>query len=139
MAKKKVTPSSNIERPSGRFSYDGLDRVMHEKARLGLLTCLAGASEGLTFGELKQLCDLTDGNLSRHLKHLTDARLVRLVRDESAGRPQTTCFLTAAGRERFLEYLSELQRVIGDAQNQMGQEADGADRPMKGRGRLAGE
>jgi DNA-binding MarR family transcriptional regulator len=121
MAKKSKPPKASGS--SGRYSYDGLDRVMHEKARLGLLTCLAGADEGLSFGELKKLCDLTDGNLNRHLKHLTDARLVRLQRDESGGRPQTTCFLTTAGRDRFLDYLAELQRVIGDAQNQMGTQA----------------
>lgn len=118
---------------SGRFAYDGLDRVMHEKARLGLMTCLAGAPDGLTFGELKKLCNLTDGNLSRHLKHLTDADLVKLVRDESEGRPQTTCFLTGAGRTRFTQYLAELQRVVGDAQHQMGAESTGR------KGRLANE
>ncbi len=103
---------------AGRFAYDRLDRVLHERARLGLMTCLAGAPEGLTFNELKRLCDLTDGNLNRHLKQLADARLVQLHRDESQRRPQTTCTLTASGRESFLQYLGELQRVLGDAQNQ---------------------
>ena len=125
MAKKQKSDSS------ARYSYEGLDRVMHEKARLGLMTCLAGANEGLTFNELKQLCGLTDGNLNRHLKQLSDARLVRLDRDDSAGRPQTTCFLTEAGRERFVAYLAELQRVVGDAQQQM--------QTSKGRGRLAAD
>lgn len=104
---------------SGRYAYEGLDRVLHEKARLGLMTCLAGAPEGLTFGELKQLCDLTDGNLNRHLKQLCDADLVETVRDESSGRPHTICALTPSGRKRFLKYLAELQRVIGDAQSQL--------------------
>ena len=49
------------------FSYDGLDRVIHEKARLGLLTSLMAHPKGLAFADLKQLCGLTDGNLSRHL------------------------------------------------------------------------
>ena len=115
----------------GRYAYEGLDRVLHEKARLGLMTCLAGAPEGLSFGELKQLCDLTDGNLNRHLKQLTDARLIRVERAASAGRPQTTCFLTPSGRKRFLAYLAELQRVIGDAQSQIQHQ------PKKSR-RLAG-
>ena len=110
---------------SGRFAYDGLDRVLHEKARLGLMTCLVGAPEGLTFGELKQLCDLTDGNLNRHLKQLAEADLVATKRLEGnggphqTGRPQTICCLTETGRARFLQYLSELQRVIGDAEQQM--------------------
>ncbi len=104
---------------SAKFSYNGLDRVLHEKARLGLMTCLAGAPEGLTFGELKSLCDLTDGNLNRHLKQLAEADLVSTHRDETGSRPQTVCSLTEQGRERFLSYLAELQRVLGDAQRQM--------------------
>lgn len=120
MAKKSNKKAMRVN-ASGRYSYDGLDRVLHEKARLGLMTCLAGAPEGLTFGELKKLCDLTDGNLSRHLKHLTDAKLVRMVRDEKSGRPQTNCYLTENGRQRFVDYLGELQRVIGDAQDQIEQ------------------
>jgi hypothetical protein len=53
---------------SAPFSYDGLDRVIHEKARLGLLTSLMAHPKGLAFADLKQLCGLTDGNLSRHLQ-----------------------------------------------------------------------
>ena len=55
------------------FSYEGLDRVMHEKARLGLLTSLMAHPKGLAFADLKQLCGLTDGNLSRHLQVLQEA------------------------------------------------------------------
>ncbi|MEO1616263.1 MAG: transcriptional regulator [Planctomycetota bacterium] len=112
----KKAPKQNRE---GRYAYEGLDRVIHEKARLGLLTCLAGADGGLTFGELKRLCDLTDGNLNRHLKQLADAELVLLSRDETKSRPQTICELTDAGRQRFVDYLSELQRVVADANTQM--------------------
>ena len=51
----------------GRYAYDGLDRVLHEKARLGIVTSLAARADGLLFTDLKNLCHLTDGNLSRHL------------------------------------------------------------------------
>ena len=112
------TPKQNRE---GRYCYEGLVRIIHEKARLGLLTCLAGASGGLTFGELQRLCDLTDGNLNRHLKQLADAELVVLSRDETGSRPHTVCELTNAGRERFVQYLAELQRVVSDASKQMKQ------------------
>ncbi len=54
----------------GRFAYEGLDRVIHERARLSVLTSLITNPKGLTFGDLKQLCGLTDGNLSRHLQVL---------------------------------------------------------------------
>ena len=53
---------------SGRFAYEGLERVLHEKARLGIMTSLVTRPEGLLFSELKHLCALTDGNLSRHLE-----------------------------------------------------------------------
>ena len=53
-----------------RFAYDGLDRVIHERARLGLLSSLSANPKGLRFADLKQLCALTDGNLSRHLQVL---------------------------------------------------------------------
>ena len=52
---------------AGRYAYEGLDRVLHEKARLGIMTSLATRPAGLSFNELKQLCALTDGNLNRHL------------------------------------------------------------------------
>ncbi len=58
----------------GRFAYEGLDRVIHERARLSVLTSLITNPKGLAFGDLKQLCALTDGNLSRHLRVLERAR-----------------------------------------------------------------
>src|ERR687888_212712 len=61
---------------SAPFAYDGLDRVIHEKARLGLLTSLMAHPKGLAFADLKQLCGLTDGNLSRHLQVLQEAGVV---------------------------------------------------------------
>ena len=88
MARKK--PADELNRgaePRGRFAYEGLDRVLHEKARLGILTSLAAHSEGLLFCDLKQLCDLTDGNLSRHLRVLEEAELVEVCAPFSvAGR-----------------------------------------------------
>ena len=58
------------------FSYDGLDRVIHEKARLSVMTSLISHPKGLAFNELKKLCGLTDGNLSRHVQVLAEAGLV---------------------------------------------------------------
>lgn len=98
-----------------RFSYSGLDRVIHERARLGILASLLAHPQGLAFSELLDLCDLTDGNLSRHLQVLQDARLVTLSRDTGVGRPQTICRITPSGRKRFLEYLAVLERVLIDA------------------------
>lgn len=99
----------------GRFAYDGLDRALHEKARLGIMTSLVTRPEGLLFGDLKRLCALTDGNLSRHLDVLHEAGLVELWKGFENRRPQTLCRLSTEGRQRFLAYLEELEHVIRDA------------------------
>lgn len=99
----------------GRFAYEGLDRVIHERARLSVLTSLIANPKGLTFGDLKELCALTDGNLSRHLRVLGKAKLVDMVKGYHRNRPQTLCRVTATGRKRYLEYLSTLEQVVKDA------------------------
>ena len=100
---------------SGRFSYEGLDRVIHEKARLSILTSLAAHPKGLAFADLKSLCGLTDGNLSRHLQVLQEAEFVELQKGYDRNRPLTVCRLTPAGRRRFLDYLAVLEQVVRDA------------------------
>jgi DNA-binding transcriptional ArsR family regulator len=100
---------------SGRFAYDGLERVLHEKARLGILTSLTAHPDGLLFNDLRELCALTDGNLSRHLQVLEEAGLVEIWKRFRERRPQTLCRLTAQGRQRFLSYIEELERVVQDA------------------------
>jgi DNA-binding transcriptional ArsR family regulator len=97
-----------------RFAYDGLNRVIHERARLSMLTSLMTHSKGLAFGELKTLCGLTDGNVNRHLMVLEEARLVSVAKTMEGTRPQTRCRMTALGRRRYLEYLSVLEQVIID-------------------------
>jgi DNA-binding transcriptional ArsR family regulator len=97
-----------------RFAYGGLDRIIHERARLSLLTSLATHSKGLSFGELKEFCALTDGNLNRHLQVLEDAKLVILTKRHDHNRPQTLCKITSLGRRRYLEYLEVLEQVIVD-------------------------
>jgi DNA-binding MarR family transcriptional regulator len=99
----------------GRFAYEGLDRVIHERARLSVLTSLITNPKGLTFGDLKQLCSLTDGNLSRHLSVLETAKMVEIVKGHERNRPQTVCRITPSGRKRYLEYLSTLEQVVRDA------------------------
>ena len=100
---------------AGRFAYDGLDRVIHEKARLGLLTSLATHRKGLTFGELKALCALTDGNLNRHLQALQESGFVTVQKDGAGRNQTTTCRITPLGRKRFAEYLQVLESVVKDA------------------------
>ncbi len=99
----------------GRYAYGGLDRVLHEKARLGILTALVPRPGGLSFGDLARLCALTDGNLSRHLDVLAADGLVKVTKAFAGRRPLTTCVLTAAGRKRFRAYIAELEQVVRDA------------------------
>jgi DNA-binding MarR family transcriptional regulator len=106
-------------RSSGRFAYDGLDRVIHEKARLSVLTSLVAHPKGLVFGDLKSLCGLTDGNLSRHLQVLQDAGLVEISKGFDRNRPQTLCRITPQGRARYLDYLAVLEQVVRDAAGAM--------------------
>jgi len=106
--------STNSE---ARFAYEGLDRVIHERARLSVLTSLITNPKGLTFVDLKQLCALTDGNLSRHLSVLETAKMVVIAKGHDRNRPQTICKITTSGRKRYLEYLSSLEQVVKDAAN----------------------
>ena len=120
----KSKTSSREERSSeGRFAYEGLDRVIHERARLSVLTSLITNPRGLTFVDLKQLCSLTDGNLSRHLQVLEKARMVEIVKGHDRNRPQTVCRITASGRKRYIEYLETLEQVVLDAAEVAGKES----------------
>ena len=107
--------SNKDKPPAGRFSYEGLDRVIHERARLSILTSLIANKRGLLFGDLKRLCALSDGNLSRHLQVLVEAKLVSVSKGFENNRPQTVCRITALGRARYLEYVEVLEQVVRDA------------------------
>jgi DNA-binding MarR family transcriptional regulator len=98
-----------------RYAFDGLDRVLHEKARLGILTCLLSHRDGLVFTDLKAACGLTDGNLSRHLATLQEAGLVEIWKGHKGRRPQTLVRLTPAGTKRFLDYLALLEGIVSGA------------------------
>jgi len=118
---KSKSPSSE-----GRFAYEGLDRVIHERARLSILTSLVTNPKGLTFNDLKQLCALTDGNLSRHLAVLEKGKMVEIQKGHEHNRPLTICRITSSGRKRYLEYLSTLEQVIRDAAKETKDEPAGS-------------
>ena len=101
--------------PEARSAYEGLDRVIHERARLSVLTSLITNPKGLAFGDLKQLCALTDGNLNRHLRVLEEGKMVEIIKKQDRNRPLTICRITASGRARYMEYLSTLEQVVRDA------------------------
>ncbi len=99
----------------GDYSYEGLDRLLHERARLSILTALSSEAAGRSFSELRSLCGLTDGNLSRHLKVLEEAKLLKAKRTGSGRGSNTHLALSAHGRRSFMRYLTELERVLRDA------------------------
>lgn len=92
--------------------YASLDKLFHEPNRLSILSALGGAIDGLTFNELKARCELTDGNLSRHLKTLEDAGAVRVKKSRMGRRVKTSVVLSDLGRERFVAYLKALEEVL---------------------------
>lgn len=111
------------------YAYEGLDRVVHEKARLGMLTALASHQNGISFVELRRLCHLTDGNLARHLRVLEEAKLVLVKKGRRGGRSVSTVRMTAQGRKQFLAYLAELERVIRDARAHAADEGEESSAP----------
>ena len=99
----------------GKFAYEGIDRLMHEKARLSIMASLYTRKEGHSFNELKRLCSLTDGNLSRHISILKEAELLTVKKGFEKNKPVTSCVLTDSGRNRFRSYLNELEQIVKDA------------------------
>ncbi len=95
--------------------YPRLERIFHEPGRLRIMSNLLGASNGLTFTELKTACDLTDGNLNRHLKVLEEANAVTVKKRFVKKRPQTKVHLSKSGRADFMVYLQSLEAVLLEA------------------------
>lgn len=122
---------TSTEQAAGSFAYGGLQRVLHEKARLGIVTALSTSAEGWLFSELKTLCSLTDGNLNRHLKVLLEEGIVEARKRHAGRRGQTRVRLTSAGREAFCAYLDELERVLRDARLSIEPEGDGSLAPAR--------
>jgi DNA-binding MarR family transcriptional regulator len=99
----------------GRYAYPNLDLVIHERARLSMMTSLVAHPKGLRFSDLKRLCNLTDGNLSRHLQLLASENLVSISKNYEDSRPQTWCRLTAEGKRRYVRYLAVLEQIVEDS------------------------
>ena len=109
---RKSVEKKSVKAAETEASFEALDRVFHERARLAILTRVLPHAEGVSFVELKDHCQLTDGNLSRHLQALKEAGVIELWKRSSTGRPQTFCVITPDGRDRFLSYLDALEAVV---------------------------
>ncbi|MGO9585473.1 MAG: winged helix-turn-helix domain-containing protein [Limisphaerales bacterium] len=88
-----------------------LDRVIHEKGRLAIMSMLAASPE-LSFTELRDALAMTDGNLTTHIRALQEAGYVSVAKSFQNRRPLTTCSLTAAGRKAFTEYINLLEQIV---------------------------
>jgi DNA-binding HxlR family transcriptional regulator len=91
-----------------------LDRVIHERMRLGIVSALA-ANPTLTFNELKALLQCSDGNLSVHARRLEEAGYVACTKTFEDRLPKTAYRLTAEGRRAFEKYLGHLEAVVRHA------------------------
>jgi len=88
-----------------------LDRVIHEKGRLAIMSMLAANPE-LSFTELRDALSMTDGNLTTHIKALQQEGYIYVAKSFQNRRPLTTCSLTAAGRKAFVEYINLLEQIV---------------------------
>ena len=91
-----------------------LDRVIHEKGRLAIMSMLAASPE-LSFTELRDALSMTDGNLTSHMRTLQENGYVALSKSFQDNRPLTTCSLTAAGKKAFANYIDLLEQVLQQA------------------------
>jgi DNA-binding MarR family transcriptional regulator len=88
-----------------------LDRVIHEKGRLAIMSMLAAAPE-LSFTEMRDALNMTDGNLTTHIRTLQEAGYVGITKSFRNNRPHTTCALTAAGKKAFASYINLLEAIV---------------------------
>lgn len=95
--------------------YASLERTFHEPRRLAMMSTLCGSTEGMSFSELKTACDLTDGNLNRHLKTLEEAGAVHVTKKERGRKACTVIRITDLGRQRFIAYLHSLETALAQA------------------------
>lgn len=100
--------------------FQALDPVLHERARLAIMSVLAAVSDALPFTELRDQLEMTDGNLSVHLQKLEEKGYVTILKRFVGRRPQTTCRLTTAGRQAFARYLDQLEAILQQARAKPG-------------------
>ena len=88
-----------------------IDRVIHEKGRLAIMSMLAASPE-LSFTELRDTLGMTDGNITTHIRTLQEAGYLSVTKSFQNNRPLTTCSLTVAGRKAFTQYINLLERIV---------------------------
>jgi DNA-binding MarR family transcriptional regulator len=99
---------------AGSLVSDELDRLIHERIRLGIVSALA-ANDSLSFADLRDILGTTDGNLSVHARKLEDAGYVRVSKGFEARKPRTEYSLTAKGRRALEGYLAQMEQILSAA------------------------
>lgn len=97
--------------PKTRSAATNLDRLIHERMRLGIVSALA-ANESLTFNDLKSLMNTTDGNLSVHARKLEDGGYIACIKSFEGRLPKTEYKITASGRRALENYLNHMETLI---------------------------
>lgn len=110
------TPETQAARISEKSAAPNLDRLIHERLRLGIISALA-ANESLSFSDLKHLMNTTDGNLSVHARKLEEAGYISCTKFFEGRLPKTEYKLTAAGRSALEKYLSHMEALIKQMRN----------------------
>ena len=110
-ARKAPSKPAAVPRPPHGNQDAGLDRLIYERVRLGIMSALA-MNERLTFNELKSLFDVSDGNLSAHARKLEEAGYVVCTKSFEARRPKTEYRITPIGKKALLRYLEHIEAVI---------------------------
>ena len=105
-----------VARTKEKSAAPNLDRLIHERLRLGIISALA-ANESLTFSDLKKLMNTTDGNLSVHARKLEEAGYISCTKFFEGRLPKTEYKLTAAGRSALEKYLSHMESLIKQMRN----------------------
>jgi len=101
---------------------DDLDQLIHERRRLGIVSALA-ANDRLTFAELKEILQTTDGNLSVHARKLEAAGYIRVTKGYADRRPRTVYQLTPKGRQALERYLKQMESILHAARNALDRES----------------
>ena len=118
-AEAGAAPRAGERSPQVAQSPLALDRLIHERIRLGIVSALA-AAERLTFNEIKALLKTTDGNLSVHARKLEDAGYVTCTKGFDGRRPRTEYQLTALGRRELARYLTHMEALIRATRDTLG-------------------
>ena len=95
------------------IDFSQLDKTIHEKGRLSIMTLLASRADPWAFQDLKSQLEMSDGNLITHLRTLEKAEFISGEKLTGDGRPQTLYAMTTAGRAAFVAYLGVLEQILG--------------------------